>query len=29
MAFDIINDIYEEYSNKFIETFRKLPIEEI
>ena len=29
MAFDIINDIYEEYSNKFIEAFRKLPIEEI
>ena len=29
MAFDKINDIDEEYSNKFIETFEELPIEEI
>ena len=29
MAFDTINDIDEEYSNKFIETFEELPIEEI
>ena len=29
MAFDKINDIDEEYSNKFIEQFEELPIEEV
>ena len=29
MAFDKINEIDEEYSNKLIETFEELPIEEI